>query len=298
MRLGRLTHLVAPLVPSLLAVVLAVVPAVAAGCRQAPPPRKYELVGQILLVAPERNEVTIKHQDVKNFMPGMTMPFKVKDASLLIGKTPGDLVTATLVVAEVEAHLSTLTTTGHAELTEAPPTPAPAVLQPGGLVEDAVLIDSDGAKRQLSSWRGHRTVLTFMYTRCPIPEFCPLMDRQFATLQGQLAGKPALADVRLVSMTLDPVYDTPAVLKTHAGMLKANPRVWTLVTATPDDAQAFWLQFGVLAERDNPSDVDVIHNLRTAVIDAEGRLVRIHTGNQWTPADIVADLEATPAPAN
>jgi protein SCO1/2 len=270
---------------------------IVAGCRQAPPPRQYELVGQILAVAPERNEVTIKHEDVKNLMPGMTMPFKVKDASLLAGKTPGDLVTATLVLADVDVHLSRLTTTGHAELTEAPPAPAPVVLQPGGLAEDAVLVDQDGMRRQLSSWRGHRTVLTFIYTRCPLPEFCPLMDRQFATIQGQLAGKPKLADVRLVSMTLDPDYDTPSVLKTHARMLEADLRVWTFVTATPEDARAFWPQFGILSERENPTDIEVTHNLRTAVLDAEGRLVRLHTGNQWTPADIIADLEATPAPA-
>jgi protein SCO1/2 len=220
----------------------------------------------------------------------------VKDAALLSGKVPGDLVTATLVVAEVGAHLSTLTTTGHAPLADAPPTPAPAVIQPGSVVEDAVFVDQDGARRQLSSWRGHRTVLTFIYTRCPLPEFCPLMDRQFATIQGQLAVKPGLADVRLVSMTLDPDYDKPSVLKSHARMLGADARVWTFVTATPDDARAFWPQFGILSERENPTDVEVTHNLRTAILDAEGRLVRIHTGNQWTPADIVADLEATPAP--
>jgi protein SCO1 len=269
-----------------------------AACRQTPPPREYELIGQILAIAPERNEVTIKHQDVKNFMPGMTMPFTVQDAALLAGKVPGDLVTATLVVAEVKAHLSTLTKTGHEALVEAPPAPAPVVLQEGGEVLDAPLIDEDGAARRFSTWRGHRTVLTFIYTRCPLPEFCPLMDRQFATIQGRLADKPALADVRLVSMTLDPEYDTPAVLASHAAMLKANPRVWTFVTATLENARAFWPQFGILSERESPSDLEVIHNLRTAVIDANGRLVRMYTGNSWTPAEIVADLEATPAPTH
>jgi protein SCO1/2 len=268
------------------------------GCRRSPPPRVFELVGQIQAIAPERNEVTIKHEDVKNLMPGMTMPFKVKDPALLSGKAPGDLVTATLVLADVDAHLSALTKTGHAALTEPPPAAAPAVLQEGAEVRDAPLIDQEGLPRRFSTWRGHRTVLTFIYTRCPLPEFCPLMDRQFATIQVRLAEKPALADVRLVSMTLDPEYDTPPVLKSHARMLKSDPNVWTIVTATPDDARAFWPQFGVLSERDNPTDVEVIHNLRTAVIDASGRLVRIYTGNAWTPADVIADLEATAAPAH
>ena len=90
-----------------------------AGCSRAPEARQYELKGQILAMRPEAREVTIQHGDIRGFMPGMTMPFRCKDAALLEGKQPGDLVTATLVVGEAEAHLSTLTKTGTAPL-EAP----------------------------------------------------------------------------------------------------------------------------------------------------------------------------------
>jgi protein SCO1/2 len=267
-----------------------------AGCRSAPPAREFELKGQILGIEPKRNEVTIKHEDIKNFMPGMTMPFRVKDAALLDGKQPGDLVTATLVVGEVEAHLSTLTKTGQAALETTAAQPAAAVLQPGDQVEDRTLVDQDGEARSFSKWRGHRVALTFMYTRCPLPEFCPRMDRQFATIQQELAKRPELSDVRLISMTLDPAFDTHAVLKTHARRLRANPAVWSFLTGKPVEANEFATQFGIYVEQNPDSAIDITHNLRTAIIDADGRLVKVHTGNEWTPADLVADLTATAAP--
>ena len=125
---------------------------VTAACSRTPesPAREYELKGQILAVRPERSEVVIKHDDIKNFMPGMTMPFKVKEKGLLQGMQPGDLVTARLVVAEVDAHLSTLVKTGHAAVDTPAPPPAPDIRQPGDLLTDAKLVDQDGAAKSLS----------------------------------------------------------------------------------------------------------------------------------------------------
>lgn len=272
----------------------------AAGCgRQARPARQYELVGQVLEVRPATTEVVIKHQDIKNFMPGMTMPFKVSDPALLEGKQAGDLVTATLVVEEVKAYLTALTKTGHTDLPAAAPVPpTPDVLQPGDTVKDASLVAQDGKARPWSSWHGHRVAVTFMYTRCPLPDFCPMMDRNFAAVQRAIAGKAELADVRLVSVTLDPEYDTPAVLNAHARTLGADPKRWTFVTAAPADAQAFGEQFGIFLERNPDSPIELTHNLRTAVIDADGRLVRVHNGTNWTPDQLVADLSATAPPGH
>lgn len=268
-------------------------------CARQPPPKEYELTGQILAVETSRNEVLIRHDDIKGFMPAMTMPFKVKDATLLSGKEPGDLVTATLVVAEVDAHLSALTRTGHAPLA-APPvvSDAPRVLASGEQVQDALLVDQHNKPRPFSGFRGHRVALTFTYTRCPLPEFCPLMDRQFRTVQQTIHGTPSLGDVRLVTMTLDPEFDKPAVLDRHARRLQADPAVWTFVTGEPEEAARFAAQFGIYVEKDPGGGANLTHNLRTAVIDADGRLVKVHSGNDWTPADLVADLKATPAPAN
>ena len=260
--------------------------------------RQYELRGQILAVRPERSEVVIKHQDIEGFMPGMTMPFKVKDTALLEGRQPGDLVTATLVVGEVEAHLSTLTKTGHATLEATPPAPAADIRQPGEALADAQLVNQDGTPTPFSSLRGHRVAMTFIYTRCPLPEFCPLMDKQFAQLQKTIAATPALADVRLVSVTLDPAFDTARVLKAHARRQGADPTRWVFLTGDPKEVNRFGSQLGMYVEHNPTGSSDITHNLRTALIDANGRLVTIHNGNSWTPAELVADLTSTPAPAH
>jgi protein SCO1 len=272
----------------------------AAGCRESgPPPREFEIVGQIQAVAPDRSEVTIKHEDIKGFMPGMTMAFKA-DSGVIEGKRPGDLITGTLVVGEVQAHISKLTVTGHRALEAAPVLPADgsAIIQPGDLVKDAALLDQDGKTRQLSEWRGHRVALTFVYTRCPLPQFCPLMNQHFRSVQATLAKTPALADVRLLTMTLDPEFDTPAVLKPYATGAGADATRWTFLTGEPAAAADFMAQFGIIAERNPSNAADITHNLRTAIIDADGRLKTVHTGNRWTPTELVADLSATPAPAN
>ena len=270
-----------------------------AACDREPPVRQYELTGQILAVDTARNEVLIKHDNIRNFMPAMTMPFTVKDPSLLSGREPGDLVTATLVVGETSAHLSSLTRTGHAKL-ETPPvvSDAPRVLMPGEPVADALLVDQQEKARPFSSFKGHRVAITFIYTRCPMPDFCPLMDRHFAAVQQTIQGAADMRDVRLISMTLDPEFDTPAVLSRHAARLNADPAVWSFVTGEPKSAADFAGQFGVYAERDLGTGANLVHNLRTAIVDADGRMVKVHSGNDWTPADLVADLKATPAPAH
>jgi protein SCO1/2 len=233
-------------------------------------------------------------------MPAMTMPYKVEDGKLLAGKEPGDLITATLVVGETEAHLSTIDKMGHApiENTGGPELTASQILKPGDPVPDTKLIDENNMARPLTSYKGHRVALTFMYTRCPQPDFCPLMDRNFAALQNEIMKTPDLADVRLVSVSFDPANDTPAVLKTHAKDLKANAAVWHFVTASPEDIKGFTAKFGVTAEPSDESPAVLTHNLSTAVIDAGGKLVKIRPGNMWTPADLIGDLKAAPAPAH
>lgn len=268
----------------------------AAGCgRAATPAREYRLDGQVLAVRPERREVVIRHQDIEGFMSAMTMPFTVQDEALLAGLEPGDLVTATLVVGETSAHLSTLVTTGHSPLEEEAPPPAPIVLAPGQVASDAALVDQDGVARPLSSFRGHRVALTFIYTRCPLPDFCPLMDRHFASIQETLAGRPDLADVRLLTVTFDPEFDTPAVLRAYARRRGANAAIWSFLTGTAADIHAFGEQFGLYVEP-NPQSIDITHSLRTVVLDPDGRLVSMHGGNSWTPAELLADLTTAPAP--
>ena len=272
--------------------------ALASACGRAPEARQFEVRGQILSLDADRREVLVDHEDIPGFMPAMVMSYKVNDAALLEGKQPGDLITATLVVEEVDGYLSSMTTTGHAPITN--PGAGPAItdadlLKPGDAIPDVALTDETGATRRLSSFKGHRLALTFIYTRCPLPDFCPLMDKHFARIQQELQRSPDLADVRLVSITLDPEFDTPSVLQAHAKAAGAAPATWTFLTGTRDEVLALAKRFGIITEPGESAAV-VVHNLRTAVIDAEGRVAAIHSGNMWTPAELVADLKKTPAP--
>ena len=279
-------------------VVAAIALIMIAACRQAPPPKQYELTGQILAIKPERSEVLVKHDDIKNFMPAMTMSYKVKEPALLTGRKEGDLIKATLVVGEVDAYLSTLNVVGHQPLEAAAPVlDQPHILEPGEMVGDALLVDQGGRPRPWSSFRGHRVALTFIYTRCPLPDFCPLMERNFAAVQQAVKANPKLTDVRLLTVTMDPEFDTPAVLKPHAVDLGADPAVWTYATGAPSELKRFAEQFGIHYELDQTNKWQIIHNLRTAVIGPDGRVVKTESGNFWKPADLVADLEKTPAPA-
>jgi protein SCO1/2 len=279
---------------------LLLVALIVTACGRTAPTKQYQLTGQILDLKPDTNEVLVKHDDIPGFMPAMTMPYKVEDAKLLAGKQPGDLITATLVVGETEAHLSKIDKTGHAAIDNSPgpEITASEILKPGEAVPDTNLVDENNSSRPLTALKGHRVGLTFMYTSCPQPDFCPLMDRNFAAVQNEIKKTPALSDVRLVSVSFDPAHDTPPVLKMHAKALQADPGVWHFVTTRTDDIKGFAAKFGVIAEPSDESPTILTHNLSTAVIDPDGRLVKIRPGNTWTPADLIADLKAAPAPAH
>jgi protein SCO1/2 len=237
--------------------------------------------------------ITIKHEDIRGFMPAMTMPFEVRDGRLLEGRAPGELITATLVVEERGAFLSEIRHTGTAPLPEAP-APAPAdVLQPGDRAPDAAFLDQQGRARRFSDWRGQVVAVTFIYTRCPLPNFCPLMDRNFRDVQRAIAQDPALRGrTHLVTISFDPGYDTPQVLAQHATRISAEPAHWTLLTGATDQVDRFTAKFGVSAIKGDQPGAEIVHNLRTAVIDADGRIVTVLSGNEWTPADLLGHLRS------
>lgn len=255
------------------------------------PAREFELRGVVVGVDAARQEITIKHEDIPRFMPGMTMPFKVRDARLLEGRVPGDLVRATLVVENSDAHLRAIERTGTGPVPEPPPAPRVDVLEAGAAAPDAAFTDQDGTTRRLSDWRGSVVAVTFVYTRCPVPNFCPLMDRHFKAAQEAVKADGALGGrVRLVSVTLDPAYDRPPVLAAHARRLGADPDVWTFLTGDRAKIEGFASRFGVSIVKEKAAGADIVHNLRTAVVDANGRIAAILRGNEWTPEELTAAL--------
>jgi protein SCO1 len=272
---------------------IAVVATLAAGttaCQR--PARHYQLNGQIVAVDPTRQELTIKHRDIPGFMPGMTMAFKVFDPRLMGGRTPGELVTATLVVNGTEAHLRNVARTGFAPVVEAhPATRVMDLLDPGEAVRDATLLDETGTRHHLADWRGRILAVTFVYTRCPLPNFCPLMDRHFRVVQEHVQADPALRDsVRLLSVSFDPEHDQPIVLAKHAAEQGADPAVWHFLTGEREEVEAFASQFGVSVMRDGTAPDEIVHNLRTAIIDGEGKLITSLNGSESAPADLVAEI--------
>jgi protein SCO1 len=270
-----------------MALVLAVAPACSRG-------REYELRGQILAVDRARREITVKHEDIKGFMPGMTMQFKVRDASLLEGRGAGDLIRATLVVEDSDGYLKAIERTGHAPLAERPPArPHVDALTAGDEVPDAAFLDETSTTRRLNEWRGRSLAITFIYTRCPLPDFCPLMDRQFSHVQQIVSDDAELRGrVQLLSISFDPAFDTPAVLATHAKKVGADPGIWSFMTGAEADIEAFAAQFGVSIMREGSDPGNVVHNLKTAVIGPDGRLVKVISGMQWAPSELAADLRS------
>jgi protein SCO1/2 len=165
------------------------------------------------------------------------------------------------------------------------------LLKPGDEVPATVLLDQDDQPLALPSWRGQAVVVTFIYTRCPLPQFCPLMDRRFAEIQSLARGDAALqGKVRLLSISFDPATDRAAVLRAHAVKAGADPAVWRFATAEETVVDRLAATFGVNVIREK--DGTITHNLRTAVIDAGGRVVSIHDSNAWSATSIVDELKA------
>lgn len=268
----------------------------ASACTSAEPPRQYELTGQVLAIDAERQTLTVKHDDIPNFMPAMTMSYPVASRELLEGREPGELITATLEVQEATGRLTAIRRTGTAPL----PSDGEVAMAAGALTEgdempDAALVDQSDQRRSLAEWRGTLALVTFIYTSCPLPTFCPLMDQNFATLQRAIGEDATLAgQVRLVSITIDPEIDTPNVLAAHAARLKADPAVWTFLTGDNVTIQRVAGRFGVGVLRAEGSK-EISHNLRTAFVGRDGRIRRFYSGSEWTPSVVLSDLRAAAA---
>jgi len=257
--------------------------------------KRYVVVGQILVVSPDKQTISIKHQDIVGYMPAMTMTFPVATSDLMKDRVPGETITAVLAVDANGGRLVEITHTGNEPLPDRSnmASLAEGVLEPGAEAPDSGLIDQNDKRRAFSEWGGTPTLLTFIYTRCPLPNFCPLMDRNFATIQRVAGQDPALAGkFKLVSVTFDPEFDTPAVLKAHGATLGADPEVWTFLTGDRLTIERFAAKFGVGVVRDADTPNEVVHNLRTVLIGADRKIIKIYPGSDWSTATVIDDLRA------
>jgi protein SCO1/2 len=272
---------------ALLAVLVA-----AASCSNA---KTYEMRGQILAVNRDKMEILVKHEEIPGLMAAMTMPWKVQTSSMLDNLGPGDLITSEIVVDNNQGIVTKITKLGTAK----PAVPAPAgqpgvkYLMPGDRVPNQAFVDQSGSTRDLDTIRGDRALaVTFIYTKCPIPTFCPAMDRQFAEAQALIKQKGLAEKAGLLSVSFDPKNDTPPVLTQHAKKLGADPRVWTFVTGDQEQIDRFASSLLLtLVRGEGPTPDEIGHTLRTTILDKDGKIAKSYSGADWTPAELVAELE-------
>jgi protein SCO1/2 len=247
--------------------------------------KSYPLTGVVRKVDRKTGLVSIKHEEVVGFMPAMTMPFDLKGQPILDELQVGDEVTATLHVTSDDTSLSDVEITRPAMPGEhVSGKPAATVLKPGEFVPDFTMTTQDGKTIKLSDLRGKTVVLTFIYTRCPLPTFCPLMDRKFGQLANLLEKSPKRAErVQLLSLSFDPKHDLPATLARHAELVGAREPLWTFAVADYPELSKVGPPLGLMYD---VQEAEIMHSLSTAVIDPKGRLAWLDRSNTWTPEEV------------
>jgi protein SCO1 len=253
--------------------------------------RRLTVTGTVVVLS-EGRAVRVAHDAIPGYMPAMTMEFTLAEGESTRQLAPGNRVRLTLRVGREGSRAEGVTVTGQASspATQAIVPTRVARLKRGDVVPAIALIDEQGRPFTDRDFQGHATVVTFIFTRCPIPEFCPAVVSRFKELQAALARDPSLPqDARLLGITLDPAFDTPAVLKDYARAVGADPARWRFAGGDPPDVLRVAREFSVHVEENR---VLLDHTLATALIDAHGRVVEIWRGNGWKASDVLAALRA------
>ena len=271
--------------------ILSVVFLLPTACRPRDVEQRYPLKGKVVNVDKRGLTVTVAHDAIPGYMEAMTMPFKLKDDRMLNDASAGDGIQATLVIAGLRSWLEDVVLTREtAETSNLARTDAWLEPKPGDLVPDFNLVDQSSRRFGLNQLRGQNLILTFIYTRCPLPDYCPLMTDNFAEIEKTLkASSDGNSKVALLSITLDPTYDTPEVLRQYAEAHSADLNHWRFATGTRDDIKKVATYFGL--QFWNEGD-QVVHSLRTALIGADGKLVKLYRGNEWKPDEVIRDLQS------
>ena len=277
-----------------------------AGCHSAPKReaqgaaasfKVYHLRGKVVSTDSAAGEVTLNHEAIPGFMDAMTMPYKLKDPGILSELHPGDTITADVLISQTpdaDVLLDHIVV-----IAQAKPDYKPMVFYhvpaPGDAVPDFKLRNQDGRAIHLDQFRGKTLLVTFIYTRCPSPNFCPLVTHNFAVIDRQLAASPALyARTHLLCVSFDPEHDTPARLRAYGAQY---------IGSDAQSAFAHW-DFAVPREPEllemakffdvgitHGADDTITHTLSTTLIDAHGKVAQFYPGNEWTPDQVVADVK-------
>jgi protein SCO1/2 len=280
-----------------------------AGCRQSSnsPARTAASIKQFPIrgkvVSTDATHVTLDHEAIPGFMEAMIMPYKLKDPSIVGELHPGDRITATILVQQDEGGYHDAELDNIVVVAQAKPDYKPAVQyhvpQPGDSVPDFTLLNQSARKIHLAQFKGKVLVATFVYTRCPLADYCPKMSRNFAEIDKALAADPKLyAQTHLLSISFDPAYDTPAVLRSYGGAYtgrytKETFAHWDFAAPSEKDLPTITQFFGVgITPGENNT---LTHSLSTVIIGKDGKIATWYPSNEWQPADIVAQIKKAAA---
>lgn len=279
----------------LTSVVLAVLAVISlAACRRSSDQfRHYPVDGKVLAVNKDKKTLTIAHKEIPGLMGAMTMDYSVNDGWVMRAAKPGDHIVASLVMDPEGAYLENVVLTD----TGTPIDPSTSPLHepvPGDTPPDFAFSNQDGKQVKLSELRGKPLLLTFIYTRCPLPDYCIRMSDNFGLIARELKqNDPGLyGKLQMLSVSIDPEFDTPPVLKNYgksfAGNVDPKFEHWQFGSANSKDTRAFANFFGLSYDKEGDQ---IVHSLRTALLDPSGKIVAVYNGNDWRPDDVIRDLK-------
>jgi protein SCO1/2 len=288
---------------SLVLLVVALLPAACTGVSEdaayeaSPQAREFPLLGVVRSADAPARQITVAHEAIPGLMDAMTMSFAVKEAWAAQVAQAGDRLSATLVVDGTRSWIQGVSLSKPPVADDAsgsvPGATATGIGPAAGTpLPSTPLRDQAGQTVTARDFGGRDVILTFIYTRCPLPDFCPLMLRRLGEVAARLHKAGRRDDVQMVAITIDPAHDTPEVLaaygRTHITGEVGDPfRRWSMLTGTAAQVGA-WAQFFALNYE--PDGKEIAHGLRTAVIDREGKVVGVLRGNQWTTDELMALL--------
>ena len=258
----------------------------------------YKLRGKVVSTDAAHTQVTLDHEAIPGFMDAMTMPYKLKDANILSELHPGDVITADLLVpqdqnADVLLDHIVVIAQGKPDYRPAVTYHVPAQ---GDSVPDFKPRNQDGRPLRLAQFKGDALLVTFIYTRCPLPDFCPRVTRYFAQVNRDLQATPAVyAKTHLLCVSFDPAHDTPQRLRaygaTYIGSDAKNAFAhidFAVPNAPVLKQMAQYFDVGIST---GPDDT-ITHTLSTTLIGPDGKVVKFYPGNEWTPQQLEADVRA------
>lgn len=257
--------------------------------------RVFMAQGIVTEIKPDGRTIIIRHEAISNYMAAMTMPFPVKAPAELAGLQSGDAVSFRLLVTETESWVDQFHRTGFVALPEKKTEPAatPTVSSKRALL-DYKFTNELGAPVSLNDFHGQALAITFIFTRCPLPEFCPRLSKNFQEASQKLVAMTnAPANWHFLSVSFDPEFDSPAMLKAYGDSYNYDPAHWSFLTGPPDKITELAHACGVTFEPDAGS---ISHNFRTLIIDTNGRLqMTFQTSGNLSAAIVTEMLKAAAA---